>query len=344
MSGGVDAPGPSREEVVRLPRRTHRTHGAAWCALLVLGLLTVVTGCTNPQRSTAPNGTPTQPGGRVTGPAAGPVVTIAGDIAGGQRKDKETAKLVEAIDPDYVLTAGDNAYTDGTRSDYEKYDETWGRFKDKTYPAPGNHDYHEEAGDPPYYYTYFADQLPDENDGQYYAFNVGKWRLYSLNCEISCSDSSDQAEWLQEDLATAGEGRHKMAYLHRPRYSCGTHGSSDEPEALWEILLDARADLVVAGHDHNYQRYPRMDADGDRTDDGIISFVVGTGGSDFYEMSGKESEEGCSISRARDDDDAGVLKLTLGKDSVTWAMISVGNRVLDQGTEPTLDEVGSASP
>jgi predicted phosphodiesterase len=266
-------------------------------------------------------------------------VTIAGDIAGGQRKDKETAKLVEDIDPDYVLTAGDHAYPDGTSSDYENYDETWGQFKDKTYPAPGNHDYHSEAGDPPYYYTYFADRLPDQNDGEYYAFDVGRWRLYSLNCEISCSESSDEATWLKEDLATEGKGKHKMAYLHYPRYSCGTHGSSDQPDALWDVLLAERADLVVAGHDHNYQRYPRMDSDGERSDDGIMSFVVGTGGSDFYEISGDESEEGCPMSQFREDNQAGVLKLRLGPSSFSWAMVTVDDKVLDEGTEKTLDDL-----
>lgn len=323
-----------------MPRRTQRRARATGLCLLAGLALTLVAGCSTTRQPTEPAGTPTQPGGRVTGEAAGPVVTIAGDIAGGQRKDKETAKLVEAIDPDYVLTAGDNAYSDGTPADYEKYDETWGRFKDKTYPTPGNHDYHDEAGDPPYYYTYFADRLPDENDGQYYAFDVGRWRLYSLNCEVSCSDSSDQAQWLRDDLASAGAGRHKMAYLHRPRYSCGTHGSSDTPDALWDILLDARTDIVVAGHDHNYQRYPRMDSDGERADDGIVSFVAGTGGSDFYDISGKESDEGCPLARFHEDNQAGLLQLTLGKNSFSWAMVTVQNTVLDKGTATTLDNLG----
>jgi predicted phosphodiesterase len=328
----------SHEEVVPV-RPADRRHRAAWTFLLAGLVLTLVAGCSGPGRSTEPARTPTRPGGRVGGGASGPVVTIAGDIAGGQRHDRETARLIDTIDPDYVLTAGDNAYPDGTRSDYQKYDETWGRFKDKTYPTPGNHDYHDEAGDPPYYYTYFADRLPDENNGEYYAFNVGTWRLYSLNCEISCSDSSDQAQWLADDLASAGKGRHKMAYLHRPRYSCGNHGSSEEPDALWDILLDARADLVVAGHDHNYQRYPRMNSDGDQADDGIVSFVAGTGGSEFYQISGDESDEGCPLARFHEDNQAGLLRLTLGKRSFSWAMVTVQNTVLDQGTARTLDDL-----
>jgi predicted phosphodiesterase len=321
-----------------MPRRTHRPHRAGLLLLLWL-LLALVAGCSGPGRSTERAGTPTRPGDRLAGATAGPVVAIAGDIAGEQRGDAKTARLVEAIDPDYVLTAGDNAYPDGTASDYQRYDATWGRFKDKTYPAPGNHDYHDEAGDPPYYYTYFADRLPREHHGEYYAFDVGSWRVYSLNCEISCSESSDQARWLAGDLATAGDGRHKMAYLHRPRYSCGTHGSSDEPAALWDVLLEARTDLVVAGHDHNYQRYPRMDSDGEQTDDGIVSFVAGTGGKNFYEISGEESEEGCPLARRHVDDRFGVLRLTLGRNSFSWAMIAVPNTVLDSGTTPTLDRL-----
>jgi predicted phosphodiesterase len=313
---------------------------AAWLCLVLGCVLTVVVGCSSPDQPAEPAGTPTRPGGPATGGTASPVVTIAGDIAGEQRNDTKTAKLVEAINPDYVLTAGDNAYPDGTRSDYEKYDETWGRFKDKTYPTPGNHDYHDETGDPPYYYTYFADRLPREhNGGEYYAFNVGTWRLYSLNCEISCSASSDQAQWLADDLATAGKGKHAMAYLHRPRYSCGTHGSSDTPDALWDILLNARADLVVAGHDHNYQRFPRMNSDGGQSDDGIVSFVAGTAGESHYEISGNESEEGCPLARFRDDNQFGLLQLTLGKNSFTWAMVTLQNTVLDKGTARTLDNL-----
>jgi hypothetical protein len=315
-------------------RRTPGARRGAGAGLLVGLVLALVTGCSTPSGSANPVGVPTHPGGPVRGGPAGPVVTIAGDIGD---HEAETARLVEAIDPDYVLTAGDNAYHDGTRADYTKYDATWGQFLDKTYPSPGNHDYHDEAGNPPNYFTYFAHRLPAENNGEYYAFNVGTWRLYSLNCEISCSASSAQATWLAHDLATAGKGRHKLAYLHRPRYSCGDHGSSDLPRALWDVLLAARTDVVVAGHDHNYQRYPRMNADGSPAADGIMSFVTGTGGADFYAITGKESLQGCSLVRFDEDDQYGVLQLTLGRRSFGWALVTTHDTVLDRGRARTLD-------
>ncbi|HSR22304.1 MAG TPA: metallophosphoesterase, partial [Candidatus Eisenbacteria bacterium] len=246
----------------------------------------------------------------------------------------------EAI-PGHVFTIGDNAQEVGAASEYTNcYDPYWGAFKDRTRPAPGNHDYHDQAGNPPYYFTYFAARLPAENGGKYYAFDAGTWRLYSLNCEIDCSASSPQVAWLRQDLRTHGAGRHKLAYLHRPRYSCGTHGSSDKPAALWQALLAARADVVASGHDHNYQRYPRMDADGRPSPAGIVSFVAGTGGGDLYRISGSEHEQGCALAQYTDSAVHGVLALTLGARSFSWRFVSTDGRTLDAGTATTLDPAG----
>jgi hypothetical protein len=286
--------------------------------------------------SAIPNRSPTAPSA-VASPAA-PVVTIAGDIATSSSYDTATAALVRRIDPDYALTAGDNAYPYGSQLYYLRYyDSTWGTFKARTRPAPGNHDYSSEAGSPPYYYSYFAEQLPDRNRGRYYAFNLGSWRLYSLNCEISCGASSRQVAWLRNDLATAGVGRHKLAYLHRPRYSCGTHGSDTAPDALWDRLIAARADLVVAGHDHNYQRFPRMNSNNANSATGLMSFVVGTGGASQYPITGDEKEEGCRKARYVRSGRYGVLKLTLRRHRFRWAFVAANDEVLDSGVRRTLD-------
>jgi hypothetical protein len=286
--------------------------------------------------------TATRPAAAVAAAATDPVVTIAGDITGHQRGDFATGALVQRINPIYVLTAGDHAYPDGTPADFQKYDESWAQLKAKTRPTPGNHDYHPPAGSPPYYYTYFADQLPAENGGQYYAFDVGRWRLYSLNCEIPCPASSDQVAWLRDDLATAGAGRHKMAYVHRPRYACGTHSSSTKPDALWDILLAARTDVMVAAHVHNYQRYPRMNSDAAPSDTGMVSFVVGTGGASLNATDA--GNEGCALAQFLQSTQFGVLKLTLGANAFTWAFVATDNTVLDTGTQATLDQFESPAP
>jgi hypothetical protein len=266
-----------------------------------------------------------------------PVVAAAGDIATDGSTDSATARLVRRMNPRFVLTLGDMAYPKGTRSAYRRfYEPTWGTFKGRTRPAPGNHEYLPGTGSPHFYFRYFARQLPNRHHGQYYAFNVGRWRLYSLNCEITCGAHSRQARWLRRDLARRGAGRHKLAYLHRPRYSCGKHGSSRLPDALWNRLQRARTDIVLAGHDHNYQRYPRMNSDDELTRSGILSFVVGTGGAIRYHITGQEHTQGCGKARFVQSHRYGVLKLSLGPQRFHWAFVTPHHNVLDSGTRRTL--------
>jgi acid phosphatase type 7 len=265
-----------------------------------------------------------------------PVVAVAGDIATDESTDRTTAGVVRSINPDYVLTVGDHTYPYGSRQYfYAYYDGTWGDFKGRTRPAPGNHEYVSGAGSPPYYYTYFARQIPDRNRGRFYAFNVGRWRLYSLNCEIACGSGSDQARWLRNDLAN-WPGRHKLAYLHRPRYSCGAHGSDTLPDALWERLIAARTDLVLAGHDHNYQRFPRMNSNGEYASRGPVSFVVGAGGAHLYSIDGNEGQQGCSKAQYVQSRKHGVLRLRLGAYRFGWRFIAGDRTVMDSGFRRTL--------
>jgi len=271
--------------------------------------------------------------------AGAPLVVAAGDIATGARADNATARLVRRTNPRRVLVLGDNVYPTGSRLNYRRfYDPSWGTFKRKTRPAPGNHDYRPGTGTPHHYYRYFANQLPNQNGGRYYAYNAGSWRLYSLNCEVPCGAGSRQVSWLRRDLATNGAGRHKLAYLHRPRYSCGTHGSSTLPTALWNRLLAANTDVVLAGHDHNYQRYPRMNANGSPAPQGIMSFVVGTGGGRLYRISGNEPTQGCARAQFVQSRSHGVLRLRLGATSFRWAFATPRGRMLDSGSSPTLPQ------
>lgn len=280
---------------------------------------------------------PEQPAAPAAAARRPPVVAAAGDIANDDRHDSATARVVRRMDPRYVLALGDMAYPDGSRSNYRRwYDPTWGTFKGRTRPAPGNHEYLPGTGS--FYFRYFAGQLPDAHGGRYYAYNVGTWRLYSLSCEIDCSAGSAQARWLRRDLATAGRGRHKLAYLHRPRYSCGKHGSSTLPAALWDRLIAARTDLVVAGHDHNYQRYPRMSSDNRTTSRGILSFVVGTGGSKLYPITGREPTQGCGRARYVNSRRYGVLRLALGAERFRWTFVAGNHDVLDSGVRRTLPQ------
>lgn len=250
-------------------------------------------------------------------------VVAAGDIAKSAAASRATAQLVRSLRPDAVLTLGDNAYDDGSISDYaSKYDPTWGRFKGITRPVPGNHEYHTEnaAG----YFSYFADQV---HGRAYYAWNAGAWRMYALNCEIDCGAGSRQLSWLRRDVA-AHSDRPMLAYLHQPRFTCSTrHPPERDVSALWSVLQDGRGRILLSGHNHAYERFAKLDADGRRNADGLRQFVVGTGGAALYPLA-----ESCRNRLAGADHTAGVLVLRLEPGRFTWRFVSVTGATLDKGT------------
>jgi hypothetical protein len=129
------------------------------------------------------------------------------------------------------------------------YDPTWGRHKERTKPSPGNHEYLTSgaAG----YFQYFS------NIPSYYAYDLGSWRIYALNSEIDVSEGSPQVTWLKADLAS-NPAQCVLAYWHRPRWSSGSnHGSNEDYQDLWRILYEAGAELVLNGHEHQYEPLPR---------------------------------------------------------------------------------------
>jgi hypothetical protein len=249
-----------------------------------------------------------------------PVLVGAGDIAtwppGTEGNDEATAKVVESVVASrpgrtVVFTLGDNAYESGAASEYEDYyAPTWGRFKGVTRPTPGNHEYNTPgaAG----YFGYFRVR-------PYYAYNLGSWRIYSLNSEIARKAKSPQVRWLRRDLA-AQPHRCVLAYWHRPRYSSGPHGNDASVAAIWQTLARARADVVVTGHDHDYERFASRQ--------GMVEFVVGTGGNFLYQF--KRRAAG---SRARNDKTFGVIAFTLHRGGYAFRFVPVaGQRFTDRGT------------
>jgi hypothetical protein len=247
------------------------------------------------------------------------VLVGAGDIADCSSSDDEaTAALLDNI-AGTVFTAGDNAYDDGTTSDYaDCYDPTWGRHKARTRPSPGNHDYNTSGAGP--YYSYFGTNAGPSGRG-YYSYDLGDWHIISLNSNVDMSAGSSQEQWLRADLA-ASTKHCTLAYWHHPRFSSGSHGSDDMSQPIWQALYDNNADVVVVGHDHNYQRFapqtPSGQADAAR---GIRQFVAGTGGRSHYTF-------GSTIANteAYNEDTYGVLKLTLRASSYTWEFIPVAGR------------------
>ena len=134
---------------------------------------------------------------------------------------------------------------------------------------------------------------------------------------------------MREDLA-AHPAACTLAYWHHPRYSFGNYSDDERTRDIWQALHEHGAEIVLAGHDHNYQRYAPQDADGRRDDArGIRQFVVGTGGKNTTEITKSPPPN----VEAYNGDTDGVLKLTLRPDGYDWQFIPVpGQSFTDAGS------------
>ncbi|MGZ6005180.1 MAG: metallophosphoesterase [Candidatus Saccharimonadales bacterium] len=242
----------------------------------------------------------------------------AGDIADGTTDSQKTGDYIRSIQSSVsaVLTFGDDAYSNGSPSDFtSRYEPTWGSFKSITYPSPGNHDYNTSGATG--YYSYFnatattitghtVSGVPNKG---YYAFDIGNnWRFYSLNTEANQSEANT---WLDSDLK-AHPKQCVTAYWHQPAYtSTSDHGSNSSAVNYFKTLYNNNADIVFVGHNHAYERMYPMNGSGVRDDaKGIVDLTVGTGGageestytirSPFWPASAKYTPQGVW----------GVIKLT----------------------------------
>jgi acid phosphatase type 7 len=287
-------------------------------------------------------------------------VAAAGDIAcapedarynGGQGtanacRMADTAALLAGLAAgeglDAVLLLGDNQYEDGALQRYQtSYHPTWGRFLGITRPAAGNHEYATPgaAG----YFSYFGAAAGEPGRG-WYSFDLAGWHVVVLNSNCSvvggCGSGSPQLRWLEADLA-AHAGACILATWHHPRFSSGLHGDDPQTAPFWEALYRTGADLILTGHDHDYERFAPQDPSG-RADPlrGIRQFVVGTGGKDLrpFPLVRPNSE-------ARDSVTFGVLKLKLRPGSYDWEFLpAAGGTFTDSGTAACHSAAGDTLP
>jgi alkaline phosphatase len=272
----------------------------------------------------------TSPGGGASAaPDPDPVLIGVGDIATcGGRGDEATALLVERTDG-IVFTLGDNAYDTGSPAEFRDcYEPSWGRVKDRTaFPVPGNHDYGTDgaAG----YRAYFGDAATPDGE-TFYSRDVGAWHVVVLdaNCAepgVGCGPDSKQVRWLRADLA-ASDARCTLALWHQPRFSSGMHGDDPGVAPFWDALYAAGADLVLNGHDHDYERFAPQAPDGSRDPDrGITEIVAGTGGGEMRDFGTPVPN-----SLVRRDRLFGVLQLTLHPAGWTSRFISTDGSFPDE--------------
>jgi hypothetical protein len=298
-----------------------------------------------------------------------PTVTLvgAGDIAecSPDNNAQETAALLADI-PGTVLALGDNAYPDGTRTQYANcYDNNrlsdgstfdartywWGQYKDRTMPVVGNHEYHISKVAQPYFDYFSANELagfkdppapvpnttrnPGLTPGKgYYSYDRGSWHIVALNSNCNkvggCEKTSAQGKWLRNNLANTNK-QCTLAYFHHPLYSTGNNIPNPNVKPLWQILYNNHAEVIVNGHAHRYERFapitPRGTIDPQH---GIRQFVAGTGGapggSEIY------YDQAPGVEKVKTGT-SGVLRLDLSAGSYDWEYVHIeGQSFTDTGT------------
>jgi hypothetical protein len=228
---------------------------------------------------------------------------------------RKTGQLLDQM-AGTVFTLGDNAYSSGSLKNFnECYDPFWGRHVRRTRPSPGNHDY--ETANASGYFSYFGDRAGESGAG-YYRFTLGAWDIYSLNSNVPAGEGSTQYRWLADQLTTHSN-KCTLAYWHHPVRSSGKHGDQGQMMPIWRLLFRNGADVVLAAHDHLYERFAPMNASLGFDVQGIRQFIAGTGGAPLYDFLGRKPQSEVGIKTW------GVLKLILKADGYSWEFIPVSD-------------------
>jgi predicted phosphodiesterase len=254
---------------------------------------------------------------------------------------KAVGKAIENEHADAVMLLGDIQYPTGLVTDYNRsFVPYWRGITIPIYSVPGNHDYGNATRTPSLdgykqtFKTFFPSATYEKEGKGYYDFNIAEWQFYALdsNCDYvgGCGDGSDQLNWLTRKV-TSSTAKCSIAMWHHPVFTSGEHNALPDityGRDFWRTLQDAGTDIVLNGHDHDYERFIGQTADGVASDKGIREFVSGTGGYSLRAI----NEPYTANSEKRIDDQFGYLELELFPGHYTWQFKDVGGGVLDTGS------------
>ncbi|MEX0808880.1 MAG: metallophosphoesterase [Dongiaceae bacterium] len=220
-----------------------------------------------------------------------------------------------------VLGLGDLAYPAGTFADYRDcFAEAWGAVVPRIYPVPGNHDYKSEARG---YDRFWGAQF--SGNGHNYSFDYGAWHIIALDSEASAAPGSPLERWLTADL-DAADGLCTLAFFHRPAYSTEQRSHVEHAREIFAILAERGVAITLSGHNHFYERLALLDAAGMRSETGVRSFVVGTGGRDL------DTALPAAFDDALITDQYGILQLDLTPRAYEWRFLATDGQIYDSGS------------
>jgi hypothetical protein len=271
--------------------------------------------------------TPTGPGGGGGGGGStSAIVYAAGDIGECGFGAAQTGALLDTLNAGLILALGDIAYPSGSAANFRDcFEPAWGRHKDRIRPVPGNHEYEnpQKSADP--YFDYFGSLAGTRGQG-YYAFTQGTWRIVALNSEIPFGAGSAQLAWLRSELQT-NRTTCTLAYWHRGLFSSGPDGNQPDTKILWTTLIEFDVDLVLNGHDHEYERFAKQDGDGRASATGMREFILGTGGAHLYTPGARQANSEVAASTY------GIFILTLIPNGYSWDFAPTGSSFRDAGSD-----------
>ncbi len=220
------------------------------------------------------------------GPDSRFTFAVIGDSGNGEKAQWAVAGLLERMELDLILHAGDVVYPSGEDRDYDaKFFAPYRRIIGSVplFPALGNHDVETKDG-APYLENFHLPRNDPQDMGRYYSFDWGNVHFVALDSELYYDDGGgdpeEQKAWLERDLSETRQPW-KFVFLHRSLYSSSEHGSDLMiREDLEPVFVRHEVDMVFSGHDHGYERTVPIR--------GVTYVVTGGGGKDLYKAGNNE--------------------------------------------------------
>jgi chitodextrinase len=296
--------------------------------------------------TTPPTGTNSFAPTSGTTPASGQPLTVAvtGDGVDGATNASLVTDLIASWNPNLFLYVGD-VYEKGSKAEFYNWYGTgnnlWGRFRSITDPVIGNHEY--ENGVAPGYRDYWD---LGQNTPTYYSYDAAGWHFIALNSNCGllqdCAVGQTQYQWLLNDLNTHNNVC-TIAYFHHPVFNVGPEGYAASMNAMWTLMAQHGVDIVLTGHDHDYQRWMPLDGNvnnqsqngfGNPSPTGITEFVTGGGGHGIQQFTVNPLDNRMVVGFDTSPSTFGALRLQLNQYGASFQYINHQGTTLDSGAVP----------